>query len=481
MKIAFVTSESVPYASTGGLGEVCGALPAALASLGHEVIQFMPLYRHVAEGDIPLEDAGFQVSVPMGQVTRRADVVCAERNGIRTYFIGRDEYFDRSHLYSLPQRDYEDNFERFVFFQKAAVEVLDFIRFNADIVHAHDWQSALMPLFLHFGAGGLGRSDGGRSVLTIHNLAYQGVFPASAFGITNLPRRCFTVDSLEYYGQISCLKGGALAADMVTTVSETYAREIQTEAMGYGLHGVLSGLGDRLVGIANGIDYRNWNPATDPLIAERFSADTTGEGKAACKDALLREFDLPSDPQIPLFGMVTRLVDMKGLDLLEKAMPKLMKKKVAIVLLGSGQEKYHALCRQWAERWPGKFACRLEYNAGVAHRVYAGSDLYLMPSRVEPCGLGQIYGMRYGAVPVVHTTGGLADTVEDLSPDGSTGTGVRFDRYDAASLLGAIQRAIGFYRAPGRWKRIGRRIMEQDFTWTRSAREYVDVYSSLLD
>ena len=350
MKIVFITSECVPFASTGGLGEVCGALPVAQAALGNEVTLIMPLYRDVVEGDQELSETAIQCSVPLGNRSIPVTYKFAVRNGIRIYFVERDEFFDRRNLYGLDRRDYEDNFERFVFFQKAAVELLDHLQLQADIVHSHDWQTGLIPLFIRYGIHGTGRPSTEKTVFTVHNLAYQGIFPASEFLHTNLPYSCFSIDGVEFYGQISCLKSGIVSADQVTTVSRTYAQEIQTKERGCGLEGALSSRSNRLVGIVNGVDYREWNPSTDRFIAKRYSVDTVDDGKAECRKDLLEEFGLEDIDGVPVVGIVSRLVETKGIDLLAAIMPKLMKKKAILVLLGSGSEKYHRLCEEWPKR-----------------------------------------------------------------------------------------------------------------------------------
>lgn len=478
MKIAFVSSECVPFASTGGLGEVCGSLPSALVSLGHQVILIMPLFRQAHDaGD--LQDTGLEVSIPVGLRSLRARYRFTERNGVRTYFVERDEFFDRTHLYGNGNLDYDDNFERFVFFQKAAVHLLDRIAFHADIVHAHDWQTGLIPLFLRHGIHGAGREGNERCVFTIHNLAYQGIYPASSFAHTNLPYNCFDIHGVEYYGNLSCLKGGITSADQVTTVSHTYAREIQTEAQGQGLHGILDAQGDRLAGILNGLDYRAWNPATDPHIHTHFdSHDLTG--KKACRQELLAHYGLQDKVGAPVVGMVSRLVAMKGVDLVAEIMPKLMKKGVRFVLLGSGLPEYHELAQLWMQKWPEQCGCILGYRPEIAHKIYAGCDLFLMPSEIEPCGLSQLYSMRYGTVPVVHATGGLADTVIDPDQDPQRASGFSFANYDPKSFWKAVQRAMHLYDDHVAWQELQTRIMNLDYSWHQSAREYIRLYQQLL-
>jgi starch synthase len=479
MKLAYVASEIMPFASTGGLADVAGALPAALAKKGHAVWRVMPMYRQVREGPFKLRDIGLKLSIPVGFRSYTAEVWQCEDVTPLTYFIRRDEYFDRSQLYSLPDRDYEDNFERFIFFQKAVVALIDALDMKPDIVHGNDWQTGLLPLFLEHGIQGTGRGRKEKTVFTIHNLAYQGIFSGDNYSSTNLPFFCFSVDTMEFYGNISFMKCGITTSDIITTVSKTYAEEIQTEESGCGLHGVLATVKDRLVGIINGIDNEAWNPATDPHIATPFSAADLS-GKKACKRDLIQRMGLKISDDTPLIGMVTRLVEQKGFDILALAMDELMKLDVGVALLGTGREQYEELCKEWAETWPGKFAFVLDYDPELSHKIEAGSDLFLMPSQFEPCGLNQLYSLRYGTIPVVHAVGGLKDTIEDVGPDGQIGYGVQFKAYTPMAMLEAIHRAIELYRKRETWDSVVNRAMAQEFSWARSADEYVAIYERIL-
>ncbi len=479
VKIVYAASEIVPFASTGGLAEVGAALPLTLAERGVEFIRIMPLYRQVAEGGFEIHDTGIRLDVPVGFRMHKAEVWMTQEQGPSTYFIRKDEFFDRSQLYSLPERDYDDNLERFVFFQKAVVALIDSLNLKPDIVHCSDWQTGLVPLFLRHGIQGMGRDQKERTVFTIHNLAYQGIFPGSQYSVTNLPFFCFTVDTLEFYGNINCMKAGITTANAVTTVSKTYAREIRTEEYGCGLQGVLDSIGDRMVGIINGADYATWDPARDPFLAQTFSADDL-TGKRACKKDLIQVMGLGISEQTPLIGMVSRLVNQKGLDILAEAMPSLMELDIGLVLLGVGQEHYHVLCKEWMKRWPSKVAVSLDYNIGLAHKIDGGADISLVPSRFEPCGLHQLYSLRYGAVPIVHATGGLDDTIIDLSHDGQVGTGVKFKTYSAEALMAAILKAVEMYHKPDAWSTIVKRAMEQDFSWERAADEYLMLYHRVV-
>jgi starch synthase len=479
MKIVYAASEMLPFASTGGLADVGAALPRALLKHGVQIWRVMPMYRQIIEGNFALKDAGIRLEIPVGFRVYKADIWTAEEPAPQTYFIRRDELFDRSQLYSLPERDYDDNFKRFVFFQKAIVALIDALGPRPNIVHCSDWQTGLVPFFLRHGINGMGRNLTEKIVFTIHNLAYQGIYPGSLYSLTNLPFFCFSMDYLEFFGNINCIKGGITAADVVTTISKRYTQEIRTEEFGCGLHGVLARLGDRLVGIPLGVDYSVWSPVHDSFLSQACRTEDLS-GKRASKEELTKMVGLNISPETPLIGMVTRLVDQKGLDILAEAMNAMMALDVGFVILGAGQEKYQTLCRQWAEKWPGRFAVRIGYDNPLAHKIIAGSDIYMMPSRFEPCGLSQLYGLRYGTLPIVHATGGLDDTVEDVALDGSRGTGFKFKTYTADGLLSSIQRALDLYKRHDVWAGVMQRAIQQDFSWDRVAEEYLSQYRKLI-
>ncbi|TAN35638.1 MAG: glycogen synthase GlgA [Verrucomicrobia bacterium] len=479
MKIVYAASEINPFASTGGLADVAGSLPRALAhEPGVEVWRVMPLYHLVAERGFHPRDTGVRIEVPVGFRTYAAEIWVADDPAPTTYFIRRDEFFDRSHLYGAPEKDYDDNFERFVFFQKAVVALIDALELKADVVHCNDWQTGLLPLFLRHGVRGMGREARERTVFTIHNLAFQGIFPGSAYSITNLPFLYFHMDGFEFYGNVSCMKAGITSADCVTTVSRAYAREIQTEAFGCGLHGLLSRLGPKLVGIQNGVDYADWDPGTDQQITARFEPSKL-EGKQACRLNLAHLMGLPLKAERPILGMITRLTDQKGMDLLAEAMPEIMKRDVSLVILGLGMQKYHDLCRQWAQKWPDRFAVKLDYDTPLARKIIAGSDMLLMPSKFEPSGLSQLYAMRYGTIPLVTAVGGLDDTIEQVSSDGTKGTGFKFSVYKPAAMLASLDQALGWFCKAGMWQSLMLRAMQQDVSWTKSAREYLNIYNQI--
>ncbi len=480
MKIVFATSEAVPFASTGGLGEVSHALPAALRGEGVEVIRVMPMYRQVIEGGHALRDSGIRLKIPVGFRVFVAEVWKTNDDAVPTYFIRRDESFDRRALYALPERDYSDNLERFVFFQKAVVALLDTMGWGADLVHCNDWTCGLIPLYLKHGISGTGRAAKERTVFTVHNLAYQGIFPGAEFPTTNLPFSCFTVQGMEFFGNMNCMKAGLITSNHVTTVSPSYAEEIRSPGQGFGLEGVLRSLGDRFTGVLNGADYKTWCPESDPHIPAPFSADRL-QGKASCRGELMRAAGWFTEPDIPIFGMVSRLVPDKGFDLLDQAIEKLVRMPFRMALLGSGQEDVEARCVEWMSRWPHRIHVEIGYNVKHAHRIQAGSDFFLMPSAREPGGLSQLYAMRYGTLPVVHAVGGLRDSVMDLSADGATGNGIVFSGYDPASLMAAIERAGALMRNGTRgMAEIRSRIMREDHSWSQSAKAYLHLYEHVM-
>jgi starch synthase len=427
------------------------------------------------EGGHRLHDTGLRLKIPIGFRVHTAEVWIHQEGDAATYFIRRDEYFDRRELYALPERDYTDNFERFVFFQKAVVALIDALGFAPDIVHGNDWISGLIPLYLRHGTSGVGRTGREVPVFTVHNLAYQGIYPGTEFAQTNLPFSCFSIEGMEFFGNINCLKAGLTSSAVSTTVSRSYADEIRTSEGGCGLDGVLRSLKDRLVGIQNGVDDEIWNPARDPLIKFPYDAANPA-GKTGCKSALLARSGFARALEIPLVGMISRLVDQKGFDLLAQAMPALMEMPLKIVLLGSGQEKYQTLCTEWARRWPDRFSATLGFDHKLAHRIESGSDMFLMPSRSEPCGLSQLYALKYGTIPIVHATGGLKDTVHEAGPDGASGNGFRFERYAVPEMLAAVRRALDLYARPEAWSSLRRRAMEEDHSWRSVATDYIALY-----
>jgi starch synthase len=471
MRIAHLASEVVPFSKTGGLADVAGALPPALAALGHEVTGVAPGHRASLKEAVPGEPGG-EVSA-LG-LTARLSVV--RHRGVRVVLLDCPALFVRPALYSLPDGDFPDNPVRFAFFARAALAALAKLG-GVEIVHAHDWQAALAPLLLrHDGEVRFGL-QGAKSVLTIHNLAYQGLFPPWVLEACGLPRELFRMDLLEFYGQVSFLKGGLVSADALTTVSPTYAREILTPAFGCRLEGVLSGRSDSLYGILNGLDLEEWDPAHDPFLELPYAADEVEEGKRAARELLASETGVGSGSR-PLLGMVSRLAEQKGADLLAAALDDIVEFGFDLVVLGTGERRYEEAMRAAQAAHPGRVAVLTRFDERLAHRIYAASDLFLMPSRYEPCGLGQMIAMRYGTLPVVNRTGGLADTVLDVGREG--GTGFVLDELTPDALVEALSRAHDLLGKPAELARVRERAMARDFSWEASAREYVKLYERLL-
>lgn len=479
MKIVFLASEMVPYAKTGGLADVAGTLSKEIQLLGNEVTAFLPRYRCVDPGRFRSEkvldlDISIGSEVESGQVLRHT-----AENGLTVYFIEHKGFFDREELYGAYSEDYPDNDKRFIFFQRAVLETLKALKIKPHLLHCHDWQTGLIPVYVKSLYAQDSFFQKVKTVFTIHNLAYQGQFPPDSLPLTGLDWQHFTLRRLEFYGKLNFLKGGIIDADAVTTVSDRYSKEIQTKEFGCGLEGVLSQYKDKLTGIVNGIDYREWDPAApDGDLASGFTAEDL-PGKARCKEALQSENGLRVDPQIPLAGVVSRLVDQKGIDILLEAVEGMMKMGLQFILLGTGDERYHKVLRELARKRRERCSIHILFDAKLAKRIYAGSDMMLMPSYYEPCGLGQMIALRYGTVPVVRATGGLADTVEPFNPVTEKGNGFVFEAYRSAALLEAIEKAAACYKNPSLWAKLVRNAMESDFSWAASAKKYFQVYKSL--
>ncbi len=479
-----MTSEAEPFAKTGGLADVAGALPSALASLGHDVRILMPRYRGV-EAHSELRAVVPQVRIPLGD--REVEGALFEGrtpSAVPVYFLAQDHYYDREGLYGTADGDYWDNCERFIFFCRGGLEAVARIGeaggapWRPQVIHANDWQTGLVPVYLRTLYRDHPRLGQIATLLTIHNLAYQGVFWHYDMPMTGLGWDLFTPAGIEFYGKLNFLKGGLVFSDVLTTVSRTYAREIRTAAFGSGLEGVLEERSQDLHGVVNGIDYAVWNPAKDPNIAQLYSAEDPG-GKTACREALRAELHLEAAPG-PVVGLVTRLMEQKGLDLVLEALPGILAEGCQLVLLGSGDATLETAFMAAARGHSGQVAVRIGLEPELARRIYAGVDCFLMPSRYEPCGLGQLIALRYGAAPVVRRTGGLADTVTEFDPARRSGTGFTFDVFAVPALLDAVRRAASAYRQPALWKALVKNAMSEDFSWEASAREYVTLYGKAL-
>ncbi len=479
MKILFASPEAVPYAKTGGLADVSGALPAALAEMGHEVHLILPKYRGLDEKRFPVVQTEMVLKVPISQRVINAEVYALEpAPRLRVLLLRQDSYYDRDQLYGTPNGDFEDNAERFIFFSRAIVEAA--LDLKPDIIHANDWQTGLIPVYLktlYRWSPAMARAA---SIFTIHNIGYQGLFWHYDMHLTNLGWDLFTPQALEYYGKLNLLKGGIVFADAVTTVSRKYMEEVQTPEYGAGLDGVLRGRKPDLYGILNGVDYREWSPAKDRFIKEKFDSSNL-RGKRACKADLQQEFYLKAEPDIPLLGVISRLADQKGFDILAPIIEPLLDLGIQFVLLGTGEEKYNLLLQKIGQKYPQKAGIRIAFDNTLAHKIEAGADMFLMPSLYEPCGLNQIYSLKYGTVPIVRATGGLDDTIKDFNPLTQEGTGFKFEEYNSSCLLEAVKRALQVYQNRTVWEKVMVRGMAEDFSWEQSACEYVRVYEKSLD
>ena len=478
MKIAMIASEVSPLAKSGGLADVIGTLSVALERLGHEPCVLMPAYRPVLQSTFPVRETGITLSVPVaGQQIQSTILETTIGKGVSVYLTRADQYFDREFLYGAPTGDYPDNAERFVFFSRAALELLRLK--PVEIVHCHDWQAALATVFLKTQPVHYAETAGAKTVFTIHNLGFQGIFAPAAWSLLNLDASYFTPPFLEFYGNVSFLKGALLLADKITTVSPSYAQEILGAEQGFGLEGVLQQRAADLVGILNGVDYYHWNPWTDPFLTHHYGEHSLNV-KRDCKKALQRVVGLPDKIDTPLLAMISRLTFQKGFELVEDVFDQLMERDVQVVLLGTGESRFEQFFRNAAERYPERVAVEISFNEALAHQIEAGADLFLMPSQYEPCGLNQMYSLKYGTIPIVRAVGGLKDTVEDYDVESQTGTGFVFAPYTSAAMLDAIDRGLTAYRDNQAWTALKRRAMAKDFSWERSARLYSNLYQQLL-
>lgn len=474
MKILFVSPEGLPFSKTGGLADVVEALPRSLVESGHQVCVLLPRYRgnQATKAIVP------SLSVPLGSMTRFPAISEAGTfEGVKYYFVDDAEYFQREKLYGDKNGDYTDNARRFGELSRAAIEFAKQV-WMPDVLHCHDWQAALVPIYLRTIYARDRALEHLPVVFTVHNLGYQGLFSRATLSLVGLPEDLFRVDALEYYGKINLLKGGLLFADYVTTVSRKYAKEIQTAEYGCGLEGVIQSRGNRVSGILNGVDYSQWNPETDTNIAATYSAKLM-DGKKLCKKDLLAAFQLPAENvKRPVIGLVSRFVDQKGFDLIAETAPELMKEDFALVALGNGEAKYEKLFQDLAGKYPSRVGVKIAYDNVVAHKIEAGADMFLMPSRYEPCGLNQIYSLRYGTVPVVRATGGLDDTVEAFDEKTGKGTGFKFEAYEGAALVKCVREALAAYAELRQWQSLQKNGMAKDFSWKASAAQYVKLYEA---
>jgi starch synthase len=474
MKILLAAAEAVPFAKVGGLADVAGALPKALKALGHDVRVVLPKYQRIQDAKFNLQPCLPELHVPMDG---RHEVACVKRGSIGgdipVYLVDSERYFEREGVYG-----YRDDDERFIFFSRAALEMLPRLDWTPDVIHCNDWHTAIIPNWLKTLYRDDARFGSTATVFTVHNLAYQGIFGNRVLEIAGIGSFGFVYADPGGGHAVDLLGRGLHFADAITTVSEQYAREVQTPELGEGMESVLAERSDRLFGILNGIDYEELDPARDRHIEARYDVDSW-ERRRDNKLVLQREANLPLDPDVPLVGMISRLADQKGLDILCQALPALLNQPLQLVILGTGDQHYHETLTLAAKRHPN-LSLFLTFNTPLAQTIYAGSDMFLMPSRFEPCGLGQMIAMRYGSVPVVRRTGGLADTVEDFDPRTGRGNGFVFGRYDAMDLFAAVVRGVETYKYRDVWRRLVEGNMRRDFSWSTSAQKYVDVYQRAL-
>ena len=481
MNIVFIASEAAPLAKTGGLADVAGSLPLALSRLGHKVNVILPFYRkQVTASGIATQPLNQSVTVWVDGVNRIAPLHRAKVGGVDFILVEQDDYFDRDGIYGPAGGAWEDNFPRYLFFCRAALEASCLLDRPVDIFHCHDWQTGFVPLLIKTQYQHQPNIAKAKSVYTIHNLAYQGVFPSFWLHRLGLPADYYHTGCYEFYSQINCMKAGLAAADHITTVSRTYAEEILTPEYGCNLQGFLAEQTDRLSGIVNGLDVENWNPATDNAIAANFAAGKM-QGKAACRAALQIETGLAGDTDQPLLTLISRLAEQKGVDLLLDCIPGWLQEGYQLAILGSGEPAWEAMLHRLAAERPKQMYFFSGFDEKLARKIYAGGDIFLMPSRFEPCGLGQLMAMRYGNIPVVRATGGLKDTVTDYSQDKTQATGFAFAEASAGAFGDAVATAVKAWRKPTVWKRIVGNALRRDSSWDASASAYLELYASLND
>ena len=474
LNILFVTSEAEPFAKTGGLADVSGALPQVIKELGHEIRIMMPRYGTISERKFKLHDVIRlrEIQIPIGDDTKNGHVnssfISSLKAKVQVYFLANQEYYNRAGMYNNPdtKKDYADNDSRFIFFCRGVIETLKKLGWQPDIIHCNDWQTGLIPAYIKT----IYKDDpffkNIKTVFTIHNLGYQGSFPAASFKKTGLPESEFTPNGVEFYGNLNFMKAALVYSDVITTVSEKYAQEITTtDEYGCGMEGILKKRKKDLTGLTNGIDYSIWNPETDPYLAKNYTIGTL--------------FGLEYKENVPVIGCITRLVDQKGIDLIKESMEDLLKLDLQFVMIGIGEKRYHDFFESIRKKHSKKAGIMFGMNEEIAHMIEAGADMYLMPSRYEPCGLNQLYSLKYGTVPIVRATGGLDDTIQDVKTNG-TGTGFKFKKYESKELLKTVQRAIKLYKDRKTWHKIMRNGMVKDFSWESSAKKYINMYRSLL-
>jgi starch synthase len=490
MRIVLAASEAVPFSKTGGLADVTTALAKSMDEMGHDVTLIIPDYRKVRlerRNELPqVTDTGMRFSISMNgrYVNGGVNWTTLPGTSVRVLLISQPYYFDRPQLYMENGEGYKDNCERYCYFSRAVLEICQQMVLRPDIIHCNDWQTGLIPALLHSQYARRPGFENAASVITLHNMAYQGRFWHLDMHLTSMEWRYFNMDQMEMWGDLNLLKTGIAFADQITTVSPTYANEICTSEGGEGLDGLLTHRRSDLVGILNGIDEDIWNPATDPHLPENYSVDRIEPGKSACRKALQQHMGLPTRENVPLLGMVSRMSDQKGFDLLSDCAARLLFHDIQCVFLGTGDPKYEYYLQHLAQQHPSKVATMVGFDDGLAHLIEAGADAFLMPSRFEPCGLNQMYSLKYGTLPIVRKVGGLADSVVNVTPEtlaDDTATGFVFDEYSSSALAACVERAIDVYRQPNVWKDVMKNGMSCDWSWGGSAARYAEVYRRALE
>jgi len=488
MKIALVSAEAYPFSKTGGLGDVVGALFKEFVKAGIDVALFLPFYRTTKQNFYTFTvNAEIVYGVPIGSnnrfgAVRTAKVSFDSEDNLKIepskegnlFFIEHNDFFDREELYGTNYGEYLDNAERFVFFSRAVLESCKLMNLNFDIIHCHDWHTALIPLYLKTFYKECSCFEKTKTVLTIHNLGYQGIFPREKLEITGFGQEMFHIDGLEFYGMVNFLKGGLFNADIITTVSPTYAKEILTAEYGFGLDGVLRKRKESLTGIINGIDYKIWNPEKDPFIVKNYGVKSLDD-KQKNKEDLLNLTGIKSSLQEPLIAFIGRMTSQKGIDIIVEAMPHLIEKGLSFIFEGTGESYYENKIKELQNNYPSKIYAFIGFDETLAHKIYAGADALLIPSRYEPCGLTQLIGMRYGTVPICRRTGGLSDTVEDEV------TGFLFNEYSSSALTKAVERFIEVYKDKNRFFKMIYEAMTRDFSWSNSCKKYIEMYKGLIN
>ncbi|HEK84988.1 MAG: glycogen synthase GlgA [Candidatus Saccharicenans sp.] len=481
LKISLVASEISPLAKTGGLADVAGALPKYLSRDKElEIIALMPFYKEVKKKNLPLSPIVEKSELNWPGKEKIFSLFEYQAEGFKIYLIKNDYYYNRDYLYGTPQGDYEDNAQRFAFFCLASLQAMKLLNFQPDLIHGHDWQAALTFAYCRHLPGSDDFFKKTSSLFTVHNLAYQGIFPKETLEEVGLPAALFNPEDLEFYGKVNFLKAGLLYSEAISTVSPTYSQEIQTPEFGYGLDGVLRKRKERLFGLLNGIDYQEWNPQTDPALPAHYSKENL-TGKSVCRKELLAAFNFPGNSRQPVIGMVSRLAGQKGFDLLLDSLDELFKRKINLIILGTGEQKIQDQLLEAKKKYPDRFGLKIAFDDRLARLIYAGSDYFLIPSRYEPCGLTQMYSLRYGTIPIVRSTGGLRDSVQEFQAATLTGNGFLFTDYQPSSLVAAVDRALYFYQQEPFWSKLLVNAFQSDFSWERRATEYKNLYLKILN